>query len=117
MTLKALHTTIDCGDPSSLARFWAEALHYEVTIDFDGFFIVLSPPEGGQGIGLQQVPEAKSTKNRVHLDLGTDDMVAEVQRLVALGATKVTEQSVPGLSWTVLTDPEGNEFCVAQHGD
>jgi predicted enzyme related to lactoylglutathione lyase len=70
----------------------------------------------GEGItiGLQQVPEERVGKNRVHLDWHCDDRLAEVERLTKLGATVVAEESVPGLTWTVLTDPDGNEFCVAE---
>jgi predicted enzyme related to lactoylglutathione lyase len=58
------------------------------------------------------VPEPRSGKNRVHVDWRTDDREAEVRRLVELGATAQGEHEVPGLRWTVLVDPEGNEFCV-----
>ena len=61
------------------------------------------------------VPEAKEVKNRVHLDLHADDRAAEVERLIALGATHVHDKDEWGISWTTLADPEGNEFCVAAH--
>ena len=59
------------------------------------------------------VPEPKTAKNRLHLDLETDDRAAEVARLVELGATHVADHDEWGISWSVLTDPEGNEFCIA----
>ena len=59
------------------------------------------------------VPEGKTAKNRMHLDLGCDDRRAEVARLVALGATHLGDHDEFGISWSVLTDPEGNEFCIA----
>jgi hypothetical protein len=106
--------TIDCADPRRLAGFWTEAAGYKIQNDFGGAFVTLVP-EGGEGItiGLQQVPEERIGKNRVHIDWHSDDRVAEVERLVKLGAMALSEQSVPGLTWTVLADPDGNEFCVA----
>ena len=104
--------TIDCADPQGLARFWTAALGTTVADDY-GEFVVLAAPEGGLPLGLQRVPEPRAGKNRVHLDLGADDRAAEVKRLVELGAGEVAEHEVPGLAWTVLTDPEGNEFCVS----
>ena len=73
---------------------------------------------GGQGIEilLQQVPEAKSGKNRLHLDLRTTDLTAEAERVVALGARQLTGTPVTGVGWRwhILADPDGNEFCVLQ---
>jgi predicted enzyme related to lactoylglutathione lyase len=101
--------TIDCANPRALATFWTEAAGYHVAGDY-GVFMVLE----GDGIplGLQQVPEPRNGKNRVHIDWRSDDRVGEVKRLAALGATVLGEHEVPGLRWTVLADPEGNEFCV-----
>ena len=62
-----------------------------------------------------KVPEAKSAKNRVHLDLGTADLDAEVERVLALGATLVGHRQEYGITWSTFTDPEGNEFCVGLH--
>ena len=106
--------TIDCADPRTLAAFWTKALDLEVAFDADGYFIQLrSPANPAQPyVGLQKVAEERARKNRVHLDFSTDDREAEVERLVALGAAKGTEHTVPGPTWTVLQDPEGNEFCV-----
>ena len=77
------------------------------------------PPAGGPVLGFQRVPEERAGKNRLHLDLGaaTGERHAEVERLVGLGAKVVGERGgdAEGLVWTTLTDPEGNEFCVAEH--
>ena len=109
MALKPGMVTIDCADPRALAAFWTEAAGYQVAVDY-GVFVVL---EGdGISLGLQQVPEPRSGKNRVHIDWRTDDRESEVKRLVDLGATVLGEHEVPGLRWTVLADTEGNEFCV-----
>jgi hypothetical protein len=76
------------------------------------------PPAGGPVLGFQRVPEERAGKNRLHLDLGAAaGGHAEVERLVGLGATVLGERGgdAEGLVWTTLTDPEGNEFCVAEH--
>jgi predicted enzyme related to lactoylglutathione lyase len=65
---------------------------------------------------FNQVPESKTAKNRMHVDLVADDREAEVDRLVGLGAKRLADQAEFGLRWTVLADPEGNEFCVAGSG-
>ena len=105
--------TIDCAEPKELARFWTEALGTSIAQDIGGEFLVLAPArEGGVALGLQKVPEPKAGKNRVHVDLGSADRVADVARLVDLGATVVDEHTYPGFAWTVLADPAGNEFCV-----
>ena len=59
-----------------------------------------------------QVPEGKTVKNRVHLDLDADDVESEVTRAIALGATRIHEKDEFGMHWTTLADPEGNEFCI-----
>ncbi|MFJ8039174.1 VOC family protein [Kitasatospora sp. NPDC096147] len=112
MTVSATMITIDCSDPGALARWWATVLDAEITEDFGEFVMVGAKP---LTLGFQLVPEPKLSKNRVHLDLKADDLTAEVRRLVDLGATVVGEQQAPGLVWTVLQDPAGNEFCVS-HG-
>ena len=120
--------TLDCADPRSLAKFWVEAAGYEVMHDFDGEYLVLKPASGASGgdaspdaapapprglaLGLQKVAEPRIGKNRAHLDWRTGDRPAEVARLVALGATVLAEREMPGFGWTVMADPEGNEFCV-----
>lgn len=112
MELKMI--TIDCAEPYELARFWTAALSTEVAQDYTGDFLILAPWEGGVAVGLQRVPEELAGKNRLHMDLHTEDLAHEVERLVGLGATVVDEQKVPGLTWSVLADPAGNVFCVAQ---
>jgi predicted enzyme related to lactoylglutathione lyase len=105
--------TIDCADPAKLAPFWTEALGAKVIQDMDGDYMIMATgADGGVLLGLQRVPEAKNGKNRVHLDLHTEDRQADVQRLVGLGATVIGEHDAPGFAWTVLTDPDGNEFCI-----
>ncbi|MFD0276304.1 VOC family protein [Kitasatospora sp. NPDC127111] len=109
------HVTIDCADSYRLARFWAEVLDAKVS-DEDGpgdpEVLVESP---GGGLLFIQVPEGKTVKNRVHLDLQPQDRTRdeEVERLLALGATVQGDHRTPdGKGWVTMLDIEGNEFCV-----
>lgn len=115
MSLQIGMVTIDCADPQTLARFWAAALGTSVANDY-GDFVMLAPNgSGAPALGLQRVPEPRTGKNRVHVDLGGGGgRAVEVDRLVGLGARVLDEQQMPGLAWTVLGDPEGNEFCVGE---
>jgi catechol 2,3-dioxygenase-like lactoylglutathione lyase family enzyme len=114
MSLGIGMVTIDCADPQRLAAFWSAALGVGVQADIGDFVLLASPAGGGPAVGLQRVPEARSGKNRVHVDLSGGSRAAEVPRLVALGAAVLAEHEAPGLAWTVLADPEGNEFCVGE---
>jgi len=109
--------TIDCAEPQQLAPFWSEALGVSIQGDYGDFVFLARPVDGGPVLGLQRVPEPRSGKNRVHVDLSGGSRVTEVPRLVGLGARVVGEHEMPGLAWTVLADPEGNEFCVGEHTD
>lgn len=102
---------MDCSDPQSLAKFCTAALGTTVTGDYGEFVLLAGTP----ALGLQKVPEPRAGKNRIHLDLRADDRPAEVARLTGLGASVLAERSAPGLWWTVLADPQGNEFCVGSH--
>ncbi|QWF83065.1 VOC family protein [Amycolatopsis sp. CA-230715] len=115
MTLELGMITIDCADPQRLAAFWADALGTEISHDYGEFLFLTPAKPDGPALGFQRVPEPRSGKNRLHLDFGSDDRAGEVQRLVALGAVEKAEHEAPGLAWTVMADPEGNEFCVATH--
>jgi len=111
-----LEVTIDCVDPARLAPFWCDALRYRQG-PASGPYVTLYPIDrDGVPLVLQAVPEAKSTKNRVHLDLYVEDMEEEVARLVALGATRLDPavRAADGCHWVLLADPEGNELCVCQ---
>jgi len=109
--------TIDCADVLLVARFWSAALERPLDERSSEYFASIGgtdPARSEPAWYFAKVPEPKVAKNRVHLDLTTPDPDF-VQRLVALGATVVEEHEVPGGShrWTVMRDPEGNEFCVA----
>jgi hypothetical protein len=123
MTSKLTELAIDCADPQRLAQFWCAVLGYEVRdTDADGVVTIGSPlvPEGKTRRGpvpptltFAQVPEGKTVKNRLHLDLNpTDqDQDDEVRRVLALGACHV-DVGQGEESWVTLADPEGNEFCI-----
>ncbi len=109
--------TIDVHDVDVQARFWSAALGMTADQGEDGA-AKLYPPDHGQAprrlIWLQPVSEAKREKLRLHLDLRPDDgdVEREVERLIALGATRADVGQTGGENFTVLADPEGNEFCV-----
>jgi predicted enzyme related to lactoylglutathione lyase len=116
MTLTIGMVTIDTSDPHKLADFWTSALGTTVQHDWGEFLVLRPVSEGAVQLGLQRVDTVAPGKNRVHFDVHVADRVAEVARLVDLGASEVAEHTVPGLTWTVLADPEGNQFCVGQPG-
>jgi predicted enzyme related to lactoylglutathione lyase len=106
--------TLDCLDTEAMAGFWETALAplaYRRCLDAPPYLSLVS--EQGPTLLLQRVPEPKSVKNRMHLDLGVQDLQAEVDRIGRLGArTVATDLTEHGFRWAVLADPEGNEFCV-----
>ncbi|MEM9714092.1 MAG: VOC family protein [Actinomycetota bacterium] len=114
MTLRLGNVVIDCEHPTEVARFWSAALALPVDDGASEFFVSLGSDEPGPTMFLIKVPEPKTTKNRLHLDLLADDRANEIERLVGLGATHVADKHEWGHSWAVLRDPEGNEFCVAE---
>lgn len=108
--------SVDCDDPRTLGAWWAEFLGWRMTFESDEE-TVLEPPKGSPQDGVSpdilflKVPEGKSVKNRLHLDLRPQDQAAEVARAEALGATRVDiGQGNP--TWEVMADPAGNEFCI-----
>lgn len=114
----AIGLVLDCADPDRLAAFWAPALDY-VNLGNAGTYVVLLPNgRPGPKLLLQQVPEPKATKNRMHLDIETPDIEIEATRLEALGAQRVQDELLHehGTTWILMTDPEGNEFCVCDAG-
>ncbi len=113
MTLRIGMVTIDCRSPQRLAEFWAPALDLEVLGDY-GEFVILGRDDSSVSLGLQQVPESRGAKNRVHVDLRGEPREAAAERLTRLGAKLRARHHQPGLSWIVLTDPEGNEFCIGE---
>ena len=139
-----VQVVFDCADPDRLARFWAQALGYKLQDPPQGYGTwvtwlgdqgipqerwndanaVVDPDGRGPRIFFQRVPEAKTTKNRVHLDLNVTggpaaplaerrgQVDAEVERLLGLGAGRLRVVEEQGEYWAVMQDPEGDEFCV-----
>jgi catechol 2,3-dioxygenase-like lactoylglutathione lyase family enzyme len=108
---------IDCSQLDRSAEFWTGVLGYVRDGVASGRYQSLLPGNGqGAEILLQQVPEGKHAKNRVHLDLRTREFESEMQRLTSLGARVLTEEPVAesGWRWHILADPDGNEFCVLE---
>jgi len=108
--------TFDCADPRALARFWGQVTGWPVTEEPQPGYeesAVGTPGEGRPRLYFVKVPEPKTIKNRLHLDVMPDDrsQQEEIARLTGLGATVVSDRR-PELGWVILADPEGNEFCV-----
>ncbi|NUS73082.1 MAG: VOC family protein [Corynebacteriales bacterium] len=105
---------IDSHDPHRLGVWWARVLNYEIVEDNEEGLTLRHPKGEGPALDFLPVPDEKVVKNRLHLDLNPDDRNAEVQRLIQLGASRVDIGQGDDVSWVVLADPEGNEFCVLQ---
>lgn len=108
---------IDTADARMLAAFWQAALEASVIYE-DDTYVILRPPGDGPVLGLQNVPEPRAGKNRLHVDLHAEpgQRHAEAQRLVGLGARILEERSLgESTQWITMVDPEGNEFCVSDH--
>ena len=112
MPSRFYHLAIDCHDPRALAGFWAAVLGQQVLAEDDEEAIVGADPRSYPGLCFLAVPEGKTIKNRLHIDLDPDGRDAEVERLLALGAARADVGPGPQATWVVLADPEGNEFCV-----
>jgi catechol 2,3-dioxygenase-like lactoylglutathione lyase family enzyme len=109
---------IDTADPLRLATFWQEVLGWRLEAGSGNNEVVLEPAKGSPEDGVApdllflRVPEAKLSKNRLHLDLRPVDQAAEVARLEGLGARRADVGQGPEVTWVVMADPDGNEFCV-----
>jgi hypothetical protein len=107
------NVTFDCANPRRVATFWSEVTGYQPALERDDLIVLQAPDDRGiRQLLFYAVHESKVAKNRMHVDLATKDAPAEVARLVSLGATKIEECQGDGVSWTVMLDPEGNEFCL-----
>jgi len=132
VSLRWYSTVIDCNDVAGQARWWADAIGWKLVYESPDEF-VLSPPhltdelqaatawqELGPELVFVPVPEGKTVKNRIHIDLAPhtgDDRGAEIERLLGMGATRVDIGQSGSVTWDVLADPEGNEFCVLSSRD
>jgi glyoxalase superfamily protein len=125
MTVKLAAVTFDCEDALVVAQFWSAALGRPLDPQASSDFASIGFPEHRDTTGwststgdgptwlFAKVPESKLAKNRMHVDVAAQDREAEVARLIELGARRVADMNEWGYEWTVLHDPEGNEFCVA----
>lgn len=111
MSLELEQIVIDARSPVALGRWWAEALRWVIVNDDPAEFEIRPQADRLPGLIFEPVDHRKQDKNRLHLDLRPDDQDAEVQRLLALGASRV-DIGQGDVAWVVLADPEGNEFCV-----
>ena len=126
MSVKLAAVTIDCDDPVVVARFWSAALERPVDAGASSEFASIGMPEHRDTVGwaitdgdhptwlFAKVPEPKRAKNRMHVDLAAADHEAEVDAPGRARRDTVADMDEWGYRWTVLQDPEGNEFCVAQ---
>jgi predicted enzyme related to lactoylglutathione lyase len=113
-----LGLVLDCADPDKLAEFWSAAIGYTL-LGGAGNYVLLVDADGKQPkLLLQRVEEPKAGKNRMHFDIETPTVDAEVARLEALGAQRIADDAIEehGNRWVVMADPEGNEFCVCNAG-
>jgi predicted enzyme related to lactoylglutathione lyase len=116
MSLQLGNVTLDCADASRVARFWSAALQRPVDDGASDSYASIGAEAGeaaGPGWFFIKVPEGKSVKNRVHVDLRADDREREIERLLELGARRCADHDEGGMRWTTLADVEGNEFCVS----
>ena len=114
MTSKFAQVAIGSRNPRQLAEFWAEVLGYEITEANDEVVSLEAPDRSPPGLDFLAIPDPKTSKNRLHLDVIPEDQGQdeEVERIVGLGATRIDIGQGDDVSWVVLADPEGNEFCV-----
>ncbi|MCU7826083.1 VOC family protein [Kitasatospora sp. DSM 101779] len=112
MTVRLYQVAVDALDPAALARFWAAVLGHRILLESAGEVVVGADEHAYPGLVFVPVAERRKGKNRLHLDLVPDDRGAEVARLLALSATPADVGQPVDAGWTVLADPEGNEFCV-----
>lgn len=112
MSNSVIGLSIDCSDAAKLARFWSEVLGRPVNAEptAESAAIDATDPSLGPRLAFHRVPETKTIKNRLHLDLISGEFAAETERLLALGATRVNDASNGAARWTTFRDPEGNEF-------
>ncbi len=117
MDIRIQSVVVDADDCELLARFWSEALGWRITYKSSNEWCI-EPPEGSPAVDMApdilfvKVPNKKTAKNRLHFDLRPKDQGTQVQRLFDLGARRVDVGQSDEVSWVVMADPEGNEFCV-----
>ena len=112
--VRLTNVVIDCSDPRELSAFWSALTGVPIRHAFDDW-VSLEPMDGGVRIAFQKVPEPKTVKNRVHMDLSAEDEETTAREIVAtLGARRLWVSEDPDDPFVVLADPEGNEFCIVR---
>jgi hypothetical protein len=127
MTVKIACVVFDCLDALAVGRFWSAAIGRPLDPGASSDFASIGfhgrrdragwgpvEPDADPTWLFARVPEAKTVKNRLHLDVITADPEVEIERLVGLGATRVADRDEYGYSWTLMADPEGNEFDLGK---
>ena len=127
MTVRIASVTFDCADALTVGRFWSAALGRPLDPNASSDYASIGFAGRRDTVGwapverdndptwmFNKVPEPKTAKNRMHLDLMSPDPESEVARLIELGASRVADMNEYGYTWTVMADPEGNEFCIAK---
>jgi hypothetical protein len=131
MALRWYSNVVESTDPARLARWWAEALGWQIMFEADDEVVIIPPwarelmptlqfEQVPPGLVFVRVAHEKTGKNRIHMDLAphtSDDREAEIARLESLGATRIDVGQGPEVTWTVLADVDGNEFCVLSSRD
>lgn len=131
MSVRWYTVVVDSVDVAAQARWWAEVLGWQTVYEASDEVVIVPPhaltkadsipvEERGQGLVFAPVPEGKTVKNRLHMDLApraADDQAVEVERLVSMGARRIDVGQSSDVGWVVLADPEGNEFCVLSPRD
>ena len=103
---------LDVSDLDRQTKFWCAAFGYEHKGGIAQYHALVDPTGTLPKLILQRVPEAKTAKNRMHMDFHVADVEAQATRLEALGATRVSRTDEFGIHWVTMLDPEGNEFCL-----
>lgn len=113
MSSRFTELAVDCRDPQAVAEFWCAVLDWRV-VDTEPGLVEIAGDEPGPTIVFVEVPEPKSVKNRIHIDVNPRDrdQAEEVERIIGLGARRVDVGQGDDVSWVVLADVEDNEFCV-----
>jgi catechol 2,3-dioxygenase-like lactoylglutathione lyase family enzyme len=108
---------INTTDEDRLADFWAELLGVEVVHRSEGFVWLRPQSPGAFSIAFQRVEQPTAGRRRLHLDTSVGDLEAATARIIEMGGSRVEDHVIPGFSWRVMADPDGNEFCIAVHED
>lgn len=114
MPLPVRNVVIDVNYLEDMTAFWQAITGYDVDAKDEGSVRLVDPSGAGPALLLQRVPELRTTKNRLHVDLAAPDLEAAAAEGLGLGARRLRTFTEPDDAWIVLVDPEGNEFCVVQ---